>query len=168
MCLASQSFCATLCDPLDCSPPGSTVHGILQARTLECVTISSSTGASRPRNQTPVSCVSRIIGRFFITSATWEAQVSWFATKRTIVREENGSGNQVTGKKLGVLVCFSLGAEILESAPGWTLRARCSSLQWKGSTVWRTRWQGGERSWAELWVSEEHNCFKRMWCPRPV
>lgn len=51
---------------------------------------------------------------------------------------------------------------------GWTLRARCSSLQWKGSIVWRTRCQGGERSWAELWVSEEHGCFKRMWCPWPV
>ena len=36
----------TLCDPMDCSPPGSSVHGILQARTLGWVTISSSRGSS--------------------------------------------------------------------------------------------------------------------------
>ena len=40
--------CPTLCDPLDCSPPGSSVHGILQARILEWVVISFSRGSSRP------------------------------------------------------------------------------------------------------------------------
>ena len=43
--------CLTLCNPMDCSPPGSSVHGILQARILECVAISFSRGASRPRDQ---------------------------------------------------------------------------------------------------------------------
>ena len=67
----------------------------------------------------PVSCASRITGRFFITSATWEAPVSWFAAKRTIVKAENGSGNKskVTGKNLDVHVRFSPGAESLEFAP---------------------------------------------------
>ena len=41
--------CPTLCDPVDCSPPGSSVHGILQAGILEWVTISFSRGSSRPR-----------------------------------------------------------------------------------------------------------------------
>ena len=50
--------CPTLCDPTDCRRPGSSVHRILQARTLECVTIPSSRGSSRPRNRTPVSSVS--------------------------------------------------------------------------------------------------------------
>ena len=45
----------TLCDPMDCSPPGSSVHGILQARILEWVAISSSRGSSWPRDQTHVS-----------------------------------------------------------------------------------------------------------------
>ena len=44
--------CPTLCDPMDCSPPGSSVHGILQAIILEWVAISSSRGSSWPRGQT--------------------------------------------------------------------------------------------------------------------
>ena len=43
-------LCLTLCDPMDCSPPGSSVHGILQARILEWVVISFSRGSSQPRN----------------------------------------------------------------------------------------------------------------------
>ena len=50
------------CDPVDCSPPGSSVCGILQARTLEWVTISPSRGSSQPKDRTQVSCVS-FIGR---------------------------------------------------------------------------------------------------------
>ena len=42
--------CSTLCQPTDCSPPGSSVHGILQAGTLEWVAISFSRGSSRPRD----------------------------------------------------------------------------------------------------------------------
>ena len=57
--------CPTLRHPVDCSPPGSSVHGILQARRLEWVAISSSRGSSRPRDQTQASCVSCIAGRFF-------------------------------------------------------------------------------------------------------
>ena len=45
-----------LCDPMGCSPPGSSVHGISQARILEWVTISSSRRPSQPRNQAHVSC----------------------------------------------------------------------------------------------------------------
>ena len=44
-------------DPMDCSPPGSSVHGIFQARILEWVAISFSRGSSRPRDQTWVSCI---------------------------------------------------------------------------------------------------------------
>ena len=43
--------CLTLCDPVDCSPPGSSVHGILQARILEWVVISFSRGYSQPRDR---------------------------------------------------------------------------------------------------------------------
>ena len=49
-----------LCDPVDCSLPGSSVHGILQARKLEWIAISSSRESSRPGDQTHVSCVSCI------------------------------------------------------------------------------------------------------------
>ena len=61
LCMPSQ-LCPILCDPVDCSPPGSSVHGILQAGTLEWVATPSSRGSSRPRDRIHVSCVS-CIGR---------------------------------------------------------------------------------------------------------
>ena len=47
--------CPNLCNPMDCSPPGSSVHKIFQARILEWVAISFSRGSSRPRDQTHIS-----------------------------------------------------------------------------------------------------------------
>ena len=61
LCVCAQS-CPTLCDPMDCHPSGSSVHGIFQARVLEWVAISSSRGSSQPRNQTCMSCIA---GGFF-------------------------------------------------------------------------------------------------------
>ena len=58
------------CDSMDCSLPGSSVHGILQVRILEWVAISFSRGSSQPRNWTRVSCIT---GKFFTTWATQEA-----------------------------------------------------------------------------------------------
>ena len=52
-----------LCDPLDCSLPGSSVHGILQARILEWVAISYSRGSSQPRDRTYVSCLHLLHGQ---------------------------------------------------------------------------------------------------------
>ena len=54
--------CRTLCDPMGCSPPGSSIHGILQARVLEWSAISFCKGSSRLRDRTPVS---HIAGRRF-------------------------------------------------------------------------------------------------------
>ena len=64
--------CPTLCDPMDCSLSGSSVHGIFQARVLEWVSISFSRGSSWLRDQTRVS---RIVGRHFTVWATREVQV---------------------------------------------------------------------------------------------
>ena len=47
----------TFCDPMDCSLPGSSVHGILQARILEWVAVSFSRGSSGPRDRTRASCI---------------------------------------------------------------------------------------------------------------
>ena len=66
--LVAQS-CPTLCDPVDCSPPGSSVHGILQARMLEWVAVPFSRGSSQPRGQAPIFCIA---GRFFTIWATKE------------------------------------------------------------------------------------------------
>jgi len=54
----SLQLCPALCDPMDCSPPGSSVHGTLQAGILEWVAISFSRGSSHSRDQTLISCIS--------------------------------------------------------------------------------------------------------------
>ena len=64
----TQSY---LCDPMDCSLPGSSVHGIFQARVLDWGAISFSRGSSRPRDLTQFS---HAVGRHFTVWATREAQ----------------------------------------------------------------------------------------------
>ena len=66
-----NSLCLTLFNPMDCSLPDSSTHGILQARILGWVAISFSRGSSQPRDWTQVSCIA---GRFFISWATRKAQ----------------------------------------------------------------------------------------------
>ena len=62
MCAQSLQLCPTLCYTLDGSLPGSSVHGNLQARILECVALLSSIGSSQPRDQIHSTCIA---GRFF-------------------------------------------------------------------------------------------------------
>ena len=70
-CVHAQS-CLTLCDPMDCSPSGSSTHGIFQARIFGWVAISYSRGSSLPRDWTHDSYVS-CIGRWILCCwATWE------------------------------------------------------------------------------------------------
>ena len=68
--LVTQS-CPMLYDPMDCSPPGSSVHGISQARILEWVDISFSRGPSKPRDPT---CVPYLVGRLFTTEPPGKPQ----------------------------------------------------------------------------------------------
>ena len=70
--------CPTLSDPMDCSPPGSSVHGILQARTLAWVAISFSRGSSQPRDRTHVSWSSCTVGRFFTTEPLEKPNIFFF------------------------------------------------------------------------------------------
>ena len=67
--------CLNLWNPMDCSPPGSSVHGIFQARILGWAAISYSKETSWPKNQTRVFCVSSIVRQILYHWATWEAQV---------------------------------------------------------------------------------------------
>ena len=80
MCVCSViPSCPTLCNPLDCRPPGSSIHGIFQARIQEWVAISYCRGSSLPRDGICISCVSCIgrIGRWILYHCTtWEAQMS--------------------------------------------------------------------------------------------
>ena len=73
LCHVSQS-CPTLCDLMDCSPAGSSVHANPPARILEWVAIFFSMGSSQPREWMQVSC---IVGRFFIIWVTTEDPLIW-------------------------------------------------------------------------------------------
>ena len=68
------------CDPMDGSPPSSSLHGIFQARILEWVAIPYSRGSSRPRAQTQISCISCIgrLGLLFIYLAVLAQQAVSF------------------------------------------------------------------------------------------
>ena len=70
MCAKLLQSCPTLCSPMDHHPPGSSVHGILQARILHWVAIPFSRGSSWFRDQTWVSCIE---GRLYTLWATREA-----------------------------------------------------------------------------------------------
>ena len=66
-------LCQTLCHPMDCSLPSSSVHGILQARILEWVAMSFSNRSAQPRDWTQVSWTA---DRFFTIWATWEVPLT--------------------------------------------------------------------------------------------
>ena len=82
VCMSSCSFLfETHCDPMNCSPPGSSVHGIFQARIVGWVAISYSKGSSQPRDQTHVSCISCNGRQILYCCTTWEAQCSFTILK---------------------------------------------------------------------------------------
>ena len=67
----SLQSCPTLCDSMNCSPPGSSVHRVLQASILEWVNVSSSRGSTWPRDWTLTSCTS-CLGRCTTTEPPWK------------------------------------------------------------------------------------------------
>ena len=73
--------CPTVCDPMDCSPPGSSVHGILQARILEWVVIPFSRRSSWPRNWT-------IAGRFFTVLSHQESPICEGISIKIFIKNE--------------------------------------------------------------------------------
>ena len=85
--LLSRSVVFDSLQPMDCSLPVSSVHGILQARRLEYVAISSSRGSSHPRDPTCASCLSPVLaGEFFYHWVTWEASLIWRHHMKSIWR----------------------------------------------------------------------------------
>ena len=82
VCMLSGFSPVWLCDPVDRSPPGSSVHGILQARILEWVVMPSSGGSSWLRDQTHIPYVS-CVGRWILYHwATWKAVIAKTVLKR--------------------------------------------------------------------------------------
>ena len=88
VCSVAQ-LCATLRSPVHCNLPGSSVHEISQARTLEWVAISYTRGSSQFRNPTQVSCISALAGRFFTTVSPGKPRHS---TDRE--HDRNGGGHR--------------------------------------------------------------------------
>ena len=123
-CLTAQS-CLTLCDPKDCSPPGPSVHGIFQARTLERVAIPFSRGSSQPRDQTWVSCTDRLTAGPPGKPFTWDLlsmRLSYFLQK-----------NQKKIKRKGALSSLHLPTVTPLSPVPWVpaacLLSTCCSFQ---------------------------------------
>ena len=88
----SLQLCPILCDPIDCSLPGFSVHGILQARILEWEAILFSRGSSRPRDQTWVSCIA---GRFFTAEPPGKPPniLKWYAETNGVLRSSGQDSN---------------------------------------------------------------------------
>ena len=83
LCAKVLQLWLTLCDPMDCNPPGSSIHGILQARILGWVSMSSSGDLPHPGIE-PVPLTSpALAGGFFTTSTTQEAQTSVYSSLNT-------------------------------------------------------------------------------------
>ena len=87
MCAQSLQSGPTLCEPMDSSPLGSSVPGILQARLLEWVVMPSSREPAPPRDRIRVSCIA---GRFFTAEPLWKPPVSHWSHK-TIYEETQGT-----------------------------------------------------------------------------
>ena len=134
---------------MDCSPPGSSVHGILQASILEWVTMPSSRGSSQPRDQTRVSLMSpALTGRFFATSTTWEAPIyqhycqmssSIQKTKRVPhLTKPQGLGENVwLSKAISLPIkLWASGQTPIKSSTQW---AHCSSYLWSLLTTVEVR-----------------------------
>ena len=87
---AVAQLCLTFCNAMDCSLPGSSVHGISQARKLEWVAISFSRGSSRPRNQTLISCVSCASRQIFLPPlhlGSWLLPWVYVVCKQSLVND---------------------------------------------------------------------------------
>ena len=85
VCTRTKLFqsCLTLCDPMGCSQPGSSVHGTLQARILEWVAMPSSRGSSQPRDQACILMSPALAGRFLTINTTWEAPAQPLPSSKT-------------------------------------------------------------------------------------
>ena len=101
VCVSVAQLCPTICDPMDCSPSGSSVHGIPQARILEWIAIPFSRGISQPRDRTKVSCIT---GRFFTVWATGKSYSTCLINGSAIIIEANVSIDMTLSKKSNIFL----------------------------------------------------------------
>ena len=124
------------CDPMDCSPPGSSVQGISQARILQWVAISFSRGSSQPRDRTHVSCIA---GGFFTIWATREAKPRDGCLFK-------GRDVKMQGDKERMVICT------------WRQRLKLRSWMWRNAkTCTRGQEESGRFILPPLKLSEREN-----------
>ena len=129
----SLQLCLTLCDPMDSSPPGSSVHGIFQARTLEWVAISSSRGCSQSRDRTCISCVSCTAGRFLTVCTTRKALYTGLNNRIVFLTVQRLGGLRSECVHTWVLMSvtvFHLFALNLGEGNGTPLQYSCLEIKW--------------------------------------
>ena len=162
----SLKSCPTLCNPMNCSPPGSSVHGILQARILEWVALPSSRASFRPRDWTRVSYVSCIDRRVLYHWATWEAQSSRACVLNVCVKliinvysrwkiingwrvsslgsREQWPGFNLTSSRLGFLFAAGSSADLILRSNAASFLPYCNPILWprgfvSGLAQWRRK-----------------------------
>ena len=111
----STQSCPAVCNSMNCSPPGCSVHGIFQARILEWVAISFSRGSSWPRDWTQVSCMA---GGFF---TVWATREDCQITARILIQESLvswGQSSRWNGFVVGVVQSLS---HVWLFATSWTV-----------------------------------------------
>ena len=122
---------------MDCSPPGSSIHGILQARILEWVAISFSRGSSQPKDRTRVS---HIAGRCFNLWAMRNKEILPFVTRMSV---EGIMLNEIRQKKISI-VWPQLYVE--------SLKKKKRNLQKQSRVVVTRVWEGAGGKWRDIWV----------------
>ena len=135
--------CPTLCNPMGCSLPGSSVHGIFQARVLEWVAISFSRASSWPRNRTQVS---RIAGTFFNSWATREAHSTAAAAKSLQscpTLRDPWDGSPPGSPIHGILQTRTLKWVAISFSNAWKWKVKVKSLSrvWLLATPWTATYQ---------------------------
>ena len=155
--LKSLQLCLTLCNPTDCSPPDSSLHGILQVRILESVAIPFSRVSSQPRDQIQVSCLA---GRLF---TVWDtAAAKSLQSCPTLCHPRDGSppGSSVPG----ILQARTLEWVAISLSNSWKWKVKVKSL----SHVWLPEipWTGADQAPPSMGFSRQEY-WSRVPLPSP-
>ena len=153
-CAQSLQSCLILCNPMECSPPGFFIHGILQVGTLEWVAMPSSRGSSRIRDRTYISYVSCIGRQIFTTSAAWEALGRSWSRELGSSAPRHWKGPQVPS---GLSLCYT----------SWvlSLSTQCKPTLQHCISIWA---YGKEGKGESLWVEVAHFYFHSFYWQEPL
>ena len=137
VCLVAQ-WCPILCNPMGCSPPGTSVHGISQARILEQAAISYSMGPSQLGSKLSILHLLHWQADSFTTSATWECGCVYICIRTYIHTQHTHTYTRTNRKSIYGLPGGASGKE-----PTCQCRRhkRCRFDPWVGKIPWRKAWQ---------------------------